>query len=35
MDSSDDTIYKPVKYQSASCNIITPDYNFDIYSGKA
>lgn len=35
MDNSDDTLYKPAKYQSASCNIITPDYNFDIYSGKA
>ena len=35
MDSSDDTLYKPVKYQSATWNIITPDYNFDIYSGKA
>lgn len=35
MDSSDDTIYKPVKYQSATVNIITPDYNFDIYSARA
>lgn len=35
MDSSDDTLYKPAKYQSAKCNIITPHYNFDLYSGKA
>ena len=35
MDSSGDIIYKPAKYQSAKCNIITPDYNFDIYAAKA
>lgn len=35
MDSNGDTIYKPVKYQSATVTIITPDYNFDIYSAKA
>lgn len=35
MDDSDETLYKPVKYQSATVAIITPDYNFDIYSAKA
>ena len=38
MDSSDDNIYKPVKYQSATVNIVTSgesDYMFDLYSGEA
>ena len=35
MDSDDKTIYSPAKYQTATVSIITPDYNFDIYSGKA
>lgn len=35
MDSDDKTIYCPVKYQTATVTIITPDYNFDIYSPKA
>lgn len=35
MDGSDKTIYQPVKYQSATVRIITPDYNFDIYSAQA
>ena len=35
MDSDDKLIYCPVKYQSATVAIITPDYNFDIYSPKA
>ena len=35
MDDSDKTIYKPAKYQSATVELITPNYNFDIYSGTA
>lgn len=35
MDSDDKVIYCPVKYQTATVTIITPDYNFDIYSPKA
>jgi hypothetical protein len=35
MDSDDKVIYSPVKYQSATVTIISPDYNFDIYSAKA
>ena len=35
MDSDEKVIYSPVKYQSATVSIITPDYNFDIYSPKA
>ena len=35
MDSSDEIIYKPVKYQSATVNIVTPDYIFDVYSSTA
>lgn len=35
MDSDKKMIYSPVKYQSATVAIITPDYNFDIYSPKA
>jgi len=37
-DTSDDNIYKSVKYQSATVNIITSgesDYKFDLYSGEA
>ena len=35
MDADSKTIYSPVKYQSATVTIITPDYNFDIYSPRA
>ena len=35
MDSSEDIIYKPVKYQSATVKIISGDYLLDIYSGTA
>lgn len=38
MDSSNENIYKPVKYQSATVNIVTSgesDYMFDLYSGEA
>lgn len=35
MDSEGKTIFAPAKYQSATISIITPDYNFDIYSGQA
>ena len=35
MDSDDKVIYCPMKYQTATVTIITPDYNFDIYSPKA
>ena len=35
MDSSDKTLYAPIKCQSGTVRIITPDYNFDIYSAKA
>lgn len=35
MDNSDETIYKPVKYQSATVKMITNDYLFDIYSSTA
>ncbi|MCF0185732.1 MAG: hypothetical protein HUJ98_04485, partial [Bacteroidaceae bacterium] len=35
MDTGGKTIYKPVKYQSGTISIITPDYNFDIYNAKA
>ena len=35
MDSDTKTIYSPAKYQAATVQIITPDYNFDIYSPKA
>ena len=35
MDSDNKNLYKPVKYQSATVQIITEDYNFDIYSPKA
>ena len=32
MDDNQETLYKPVKYQSATVRVITPDYNFDIHS---
>lgn len=35
MDADGQTIYSPAKYQAATVQIITPDYNFDIYSPKA
>lgn len=36
MDSSDDGIlYKSAKYQTATVEIVTPDYNFDLYSPSA
>lgn len=38
MDTSDDNIYKPVKYQSATVKLITnneTDYMFNVYSGQA
>lgn len=35
MDTSDDTIYVPAKYQTATVNVLTNDYLFDIYSTTA
>lgn len=35
MDESDDTIYNPVKYQTATVEAINSDYMFDIYSATA
>ena len=38
MDTSDENIYKPVKYQSATVSVVTEnetDYMFDVYSGNA
>lgn len=35
MDESDDTIYAPAKYQTATVEAISGDYMFDVYSGKA
>ena len=38
MDTSDDNIYKPCKYQSATIKLVTSgetDYKFDVYSGNA
>lgn len=38
MDTSDDNIYKPVKYQSATVGVVTEnesDYMFNVYSGDA
>lgn len=35
MDSSDETIYIPAKYQTATVSVIAADYMFDVYSGKA
>ena len=38
MDTSDENIYKPVKYQGATINVITDnesDYKFDVYSSTA
>ena len=32
MDNSDKIIYKPCKYQSATIEMVSQDYNFDIYS---
>ena len=35
MDNSDKIIYKPCKYQSATIEMVSQDYNFDIYSPTA
>ena len=35
MDTSDDTIYVPAKYQTATVNVLSSDYLFDIYSTTA
>ena len=35
MDTSDDTIYVPAKYQTATVNVLTDSYLFDIYSTTA
>lgn len=35
MEESENTLYKPVKYQSGTAKIISEDYNFDIYSDTA
>ena len=35
MDTSDDIIYEPVKYQTATVEVVTEDYMFDVYSSKA
>lgn len=35
MNESDDTIYTPAKYQTATVEAISNDYMFDVYSGKA
>ena len=35
MDTSDDTIYVPAKYQTATVNVLTDNYLFDIYSTTA
>ena len=35
MDQSDEIIYTPAKYQTATVGFITPDYNLDIYSPAA
>ena len=35
MNESDDTIYTPAKYQTATVEAISDDYMFDVYSGKA
>lgn len=35
MDESGDTIYKPCKYQTATTEVVTADYLFDIYSSRA
>ena len=35
MDNSDKIIYKPCKYQSATIEMVSQDYNFDIYSTTA
>lgn len=35
MNNSDNIIYKPCKYQSATIEMVSQDYNFDIYSSTA
>lgn len=35
MDESDNTIYTPAKYQTATVEAISDNYMFDVYSGKA
>lgn len=35
MDASDDTIYKSVKYQTATTEIVTADYLFNLYSSRS
>lgn len=35
MDSGDETIYKSVKYQTATVGVVTSDYLFNIYSSRA
>lgn len=35
MDESDNTIYTPAKYQTATIEAISDNYMFDVYSGKA
>lgn len=38
MDTSDDNVYKPVKYQGATVGVVTrdeSDYMFNVYSGEA
>jgi len=35
MDDSDKTIYTPAKYQTATIEIVSKGYKFDIYSPKA
>ena len=32
-ESGDNTIYKPIKYSSATCTIVTTNYFEDIYTG--
>ena len=35
MDGSSDNIYVPAKYQTATVSVISPEYLFDVYTGKA
>lgn len=35
MDGSSDNIYIPAKYQTATVSVISPNYLFDVYTGKA
>ena len=35
MDTSSDIIYQPIKYQTATVEVVTEDYMFDIYSSGA